>query len=172
MDFFRKKKFLHGSWRQECIWVLLKLQVNLFGTWGQHGESDIVESVSPKETQVVMAIKGANDPLITATHQSKLEKAISRLGLSPVISVLRRNRESENTENKAMWGRRQRSEWCSHKPGAPGAPRSFRRQGRVTPGVCQHLDFRLCAARTVGGSFSVVFSHQVCGGWKQRPSVW
>lgn len=67
----------------------MKLQVNLFGAWGQHGESDIVESVSPKEAQEVMTIKGANDPLITVTHQIKLEKDISRLGLSPVISVLR-----------------------------------------------------------------------------------
>lgn len=72
MDFFREKKFfLHGSWRQEWIWVLLKLQVNLLGPWGQHSESGIVESVSSEEAQEFMAIKGANDPLITVTHQIK-----------------------------------------------------------------------------------------------------
>lgn len=57
----------------------MKLQVNLLGPWGQNGESDIVESVSPEEAQEFMAIKGANDPLITVTHQIKLGKDISRL---------------------------------------------------------------------------------------------
>lgn len=50
----------------------------------------------------------------------------------PLILVIRRRADSRR-EQDIMWRRRQRLEWCRHKPRNAGVTRSRRKQRRISP---------------------------------------